>query len=134
MEVFFFRVPRGGIFFARNAKKKPSLARKQEGKSYLEQFSKIRATGGENDAMGFQAFAVAGQRHVHKVLIVPQIFKRRGYAALVIVPSQTEMLCIYHRCVYSPAIRKQTPCCHRLNGGGLRLGSNARKRDARMCN
>lgn len=55
--------------------------------------------------MRFQALAVAGQRHVHEVLIVPQIFKRRGYAALVIVPSQTKMLCIYHRCVYSPAIK-----------------------------
>lgn len=84
------------------------LTRKREGeRSYLEQFSKIRATGGENDAMGFQALAVAGQRHVDKVLIVPEIFKRRGYAALVIVPSQTEMLCIYHRCVYSPAIGKR---------------------------
>lgn len=94
------------------------------GDSYLEQFSKIRATGGENDAMGFQAFAVAGQRHVHKVLIVPQIFKRRGYAALVIVPSQTEMLCIYHRCVYSPAIRKRTPAAttvRRTEGVSLRI-------------
>lgn len=96
--------------------------------------------------MGFQAFAVAGQRHVHKVLIVPQIFKRRGYAALVIVPSQTEMLCIYHRCVYSPAIRKRTPAA--TDRTEYRLGSNERdisrqtfvrplkrlKRDARMCN
>lgn len=38
---------------------------------YLEQFSEVWATGGKNDAMRFQALAVAGQRHVHEVLIVP---------------------------------------------------------------
>jgi len=64
--------------------------------------------------MRFEALAIAGQRHVHKVLIVPQILKGRCYAALVIVPSQAEVLCIYHRCAYSPATREaMTPAADR---------------------
>lgn len=73
--------------------------------SYLEQFSKIGTAGGEYNAVRFEALAIAGQCDVHEILIVPQVLKRRRYTALVIVPSQTEVLRIYHRYVYSPIIR-----------------------------
>lgn len=73
--------------------------------SYLEQFSKIGTASGKYDAVRFEAFAIAGQCDVHKIFIVPQVFKRRRYTALVIVPSQTKVLRIYHRYIYSPIIR-----------------------------
>lgn len=79
-----------------------------EGVPYLEQFSKIRAASGKYDAVRFEASAIAGQCDVHKILIVPQVLKCRRYTALVIVPSQTKVLRIYHRYIYSPTIRKRT--------------------------
>lgn len=55
--------------------------------------------------MRLQALPVAGQRHVDKIFIVTEVFEGRGDAALVVVPTQTEVLCIYHRNCCSPAKR-----------------------------
>lgn len=46
--------------------------------------------------MRLQAATVAGERHVHKVLVIAQILERRCDAALVVVPAQAEMLCVCH--------------------------------------
>lgn len=85
---------------------------------YLEQFSKIGAASGKYDAVRFEASAIAGQCDVHKILIVPQVLKCRRYTALVIVPSQTKVLRIYHRYIYSPTIRKEKQVRYTVQTGG----------------
>lgn len=78
-------------------KKSREIAKMREKRPYLEQLPKIRTASGEHDPMSLEAFAIAGQCDVDEILIVSQIFESRSYAALVIVPSQAEVLCIYHR-------------------------------------
>lgn len=46
--------------------------------------------------MRLNAASLARQCYVDEILIVTQIFERRCYAALVVVPAQTEMLCLVH--------------------------------------
>lgn len=46
--------------------------------------------------MRLEAATVACQRHVHKVLVIAQVFEGRRDTALVVVPSQTEVLRVHH--------------------------------------
>lgn len=46
--------------------------------------------------MRFDAAPLARQCHIDEVFVVAQILKCRCYAALVVVPAQTEMLCFIH--------------------------------------
>lgn len=46
--------------------------------------------------MRFDAAPLARQCHIDEIFIVAEILKRRRYAALVVVPAQTEMLCFVH--------------------------------------
>lgn len=46
--------------------------------------------------MGFEALPVAGERDVDEVLVVPKVLEGAGDAALVVVPAETEVLCVHH--------------------------------------
>lgn len=46
--------------------------------------------------MRLQTASIAGQCDIDKVLIVAQILKGRRDAALVVVPTETKVLCICH--------------------------------------
>ena len=58
--------------------------------------------------MCFETLAIAGQCDVDEILVISQVFKCRSNAALVIIPSQAEVLRIYHRYVYSPENKQTT--------------------------
>lgn len=69
--------------------------------------------------MRFDAAPLARQCHIDEVFVVAQILKCRCYAALVVVPAQTEMLCFIHLrgwldCVRLGArvrVRVRVGCC-----------------------
>lgn len=65
----------------------------------LKQFSEVGTARGQDDAVGLETSPVAGKRHVDKVLVVAQVFESRGDTALIVVPSQAKVLCVYHRVV-----------------------------------
>lgn len=46
--------------------------------------------------MCLQTLAVAGQCDVHEILVIAKVLEGAGDAALVVVPTQAEMLCVHH--------------------------------------
>lgn len=58
--------------------------------------------------MGLEALAVARQRYVDKVLVIPEVLERGGDAVLVVVPAQTEMLEVAH---HAAGFGRHCPAC-----------------------
>ena len=52
----------------------------------------VAAAGGEDDPVGLDGAALAGQRHVHKVLVQLQVAEGHHDVRLVVVPFQTELI------------------------------------------
>ena len=58
----------------------------------LENSSEEWRTCGENHFVCLQLVPLTGQRHVKKVLVVPQLFEGRTHVALELVPLEAEIL------------------------------------------
>jgi len=64
----------------------------------FEQSLEIGGAGGQNHLVGLAALSVAGEGHVTKRLLIPQMFEGGNHVGLEIVPSQTELLLVIHFC------------------------------------
>lgn len=54
---------------------------------YLQQLSEVGAAGRQDDSVSLQTFAITCQSDVDEIFIVAQVFERRCYTALVVVPT-----------------------------------------------
>ena len=61
-------------------------------KADLEYVLEVAAAGGEDDPVGLDGAALAGQRHVHEVLVQLQVAEGHHDVRLVVVPFQTELI------------------------------------------
>lgn len=59
---------------------------------YLEQVSEVGTAGREDHLVGGEGFAIAGQRHVHEILLIPQVAERGQDRRLEVVPAQAVQL------------------------------------------
>lgn len=59
------------------------------GTTHLQQLSEIWATGWEHHLMSCELFRIAGQGHVHEILLFFEIPERGHHGLRVIVPSET---------------------------------------------
>lgn len=61
--------------------------------TYLENISKIRATGGEYDFVGSELESFTAESDINQVLLRPKDIQLGDHIVLVVVPSQAEMIC-----------------------------------------
>ena len=59
--------------------------------SYLKQLSEVRAARGQDDFVRRELLRVAGQSHVHKVLLLLQVSERVDQRLGVVLPPETEV-------------------------------------------
>lgn len=58
----------------------------------LEEAPEVGAARGQDDLVGGEGAAVAGQRDVHEVLFVPEVPERGEYGRVEVVPAQRVLL------------------------------------------